>query len=80
MYVYLNAPFLFESLSSWSLPQNVSHMLFSGDIHGTTVSYGVGLFADIPKAVVSPGKSLSTGSIHLLLQLCADSHVQPLSL
>lgn len=69
-----------NSLSSWDLPQDVSHMLFSGDIHGTTVSYGVGLFADIPEAVVSPGKSRSIGSLYLLLQLCADSHVKPLCL
>lgn len=51
--------FCSNSLFSRVLPQNVSHMLFSGDIHGTPVSYGVGLFADISKAVVSTGKSLN---------------------
>lgn len=55
-------------------------MLFSCDIHGTTVSYGVGLFANISKAVVSPGKSLKTSSVCLLLRLCADFYVQPSSL
>jgi len=48
-------------------------LLFSGDLHGTIVSYGVGLFANISKAVVSPGKSLKITSICLLLWLCADS-------
>lgn len=60
-----------NSLSSWSLPEDVSHVLFSGDIHGTTVSYGVGLFANISKAVVSPGKSL-----RLALFACCCDYVQ----
>lgn len=59
----------FNCLSSWGLPQNVSHVLFPGDIHGTTVSYGVGLLANISKAVVSPGKSLA-----LILFACFYDH------
>lgn len=61
--------FFFNYLFSWGLPQNVSHMLFPGDIHGTTVSYGFGLFANISKAVVSPGKSLA-----LILFACFYDH------
>jgi len=44
-------------------------MLFPGDVHGTTVSDGVGLFANISQAVVSPGKSLA-----LVLFACFYDH------